>query len=70
MAITYKKMWGLVHEKGLRWTDLRNDLGLSTKTVAKINKNEYVNLQTLDKISEYLECDIGDIVERIISKDE
>ena len=35
------------------------------RTLAKLSKNEYVNLKILDDICQVLDCDIGDVVERI-----
>ena len=33
------------------------------KTIAKMGRDENVSLETLGKICEYFQCDIGDIIE-------
>jgi DNA-binding Xre family transcriptional regulator len=63
--VSYKKLWQLVVEKDVKWETIKNDLNMSSQTIAKLNKNEYVSLQTLDKLAEYFNCQIGDLVERI-----
>ena len=44
-------------------TRLRKLRKLSTTTISKISKNEEISLNTLKKIAEILNCDIGDLVE-------
>lgn len=68
MAVTYKGLWKKLIDKDLRKIDIRNELGFSSSTLAKMTKNQYVSLELLDKIATYLNCDIGDLVERIPPK--
>ena len=42
--------------------DLTTQLGISSATIAKMGKGEKVSLEVLQKICEYLECNIGDIM--------
>jgi DNA-binding Xre family transcriptional regulator len=65
--ITYKRLREKVIERGLKWQDIRKEIGVSNDVIAKINKNEYVTLRTLEKFAEYFGCDIGELVE--IKKD-
>lgn len=65
--ITYKKLREKVIDKGLKWQDIRKEIGVSNDVIASINKNDYVTLRTLEKFAEYFGCDIGDLVE--IKKD-
>ena len=44
---------------------LRQALGISQATLAKLAKDEFVSLEVLDKICEYLNCEIEDILEHI-----
>lgn len=63
MPVTYKKLWILLIEKGITKPRLREMAKMSTATMTKLNKNEYVALEVLTRICSALECDIGDIVE-------
>ena len=63
MPVTYKKLWILLIEKGITKSELREMTKMSTATMTKLNKNEYVALEVLTRICKALECGIGDIVE-------
>ena len=63
MAISYKKLWKQLIDKGMRKEDLRLKAGISTNTMAKLGKNENVNTEMLVKICTALNCDIADIME-------
>lgn len=70
MKISYKKLWVLLIEKDITKPTLRQELGLSTGTMSKLNKGENVALSVLLRICKYLNCDIGDICEAIPVDDE
>lgn len=61
----YAKLWKLVKHKGLKKTDLKKEIGITPSTLAKLNRNENVSMEVLNRLCEYLECDIGDIVEHV-----
>ncbi len=63
MSVTYKKLWKLLIDKELKKTEVRTATGISPSTFSKMNRNEYVALEVLDKLCQTLDCDIGDIVE-------
>jgi len=65
MAASYTKLWKLLIDKGLNKTNLRELSGISTGTLAKLGKNEYVSTEVLEKICVALNCEIGDIIEFI-----
>lgn len=43
-------------------TELRENVGFSTSTLAKMSKNEYVSLEIIDNICLFLGCNIEDVV--------
>ena len=63
MKISYNKLWKILIDKGMKKIDLREKAGISTASLAKLGKNEPVNLEVLFKICHVLGCNIGDIVE-------
>ena len=65
MARSYDKLWKLLIDKKMMRTELREAAGISTNALAKLGKNESVQLQTLEKICAVLQCDLSDIVEII-----
>lgn len=62
MQVDYKKLWIRLIEKEIKnKTDLIPLAGISTNILAKLNKGEYVSMDSLAKICRALNCDIGDI---------
>lgn len=46
-------------------TQLREEVGFSTSTLAKMSKGEYVSLETIDNICQHLQCRVEDVIEII-----
>lgn len=67
MAVDYKPLWIILVERNMNKTDLLKAAKISTNAVARMGKNEYVSLQTLEKICLTLDCQLSDIVQ--IKKD-
>ena len=65
MAVTYTKLWKLLLDKKMKRTDLKNIAGISSSTLAKLGKDEYVSLESIEKICCALDCNIDQIVDVI-----
>lgn len=65
MKVRYNKLWKLLIDKEMKKSQLREAVGASKSTFAKLEKNENVTLPVLLNICEYLECDFGDIMEAV-----
>ncbi len=63
MTVSYLKLWKLLLDKGLKKQDLVDKVGLSSSTVAKMGKGEPVSNKVMEKICNYLGCDVTDIME-------
>lgn len=63
MMLSYNKLWKLIIDKGINKTQLREMTGITTNILAKLGKNESVQVEILAKICNVLECDLNDIVE-------
>ncbi len=63
MMLSYNKLWKLMIDKGINKTQLREITGITTNILAKLGKNESVQVEILAKICNVLECDLNDIVE-------
>ena len=63
MMLSYNKLWKLMIDKGINKTQLREMTGITTNILAKLGKNESVQVEILAKICNVLECDLNDIVE-------
>ena len=65
MAVTYTKLWKLLLDKKMKRTDLKSIAGISSSTLAKLGKDEYVSLESIEKICCALDCNIDQIVDVI-----
>jgi len=61
--ISYKPFQKLLIDRGLKKKDIINTAGISNATVAKLNTNDYVSLEIIDKICSALNCQPGDLLE-------
>ncbi|MGO3752016.1 MAG: helix-turn-helix domain-containing protein [Peptoniphilaceae bacterium] len=63
MGFSYDKLWKKLIDNKMNKTDLQKCVGITSRTIAKMGKDENVNMDTLGKLCEYFQCDIGDILE-------
>ncbi|NFH40663.1 helix-turn-helix domain-containing protein [Clostridium sporogenes] len=63
--ISYKPLFRLLLERDMSKTQLREAVGFSTATLAKMSKNEYISMETLENICIYLNCNIENVIEFI-----
>ena len=62
MTVSYLGLWKILLEKGMQKQDLVDELGLSSATVAKMGKGQPVSNKVLETISNFLECNVSDII--------
>lgn len=70
MAVSYNGLWKMLIDKGMYKKDLAAELNFSSATLAKMSKGEKVSLDVLQRICEYMHCDIGDIMSFEIESNE
>ncbi|GIO41550.1 helix-turn-helix domain-containing protein [Paenibacillus apis] len=61
--ISYKPFQKLLIDRDIKKQDLLKITGISSATMAKLNTNEYVSLEVIDKLCTALECQPGDLLE-------
>ena len=61
--ISYKPLFRLLLERDMTKTQLREAVGFSSATLAKMSKGEYISLETVENICKYLNCKIEDVIE-------
>ena len=69
MAIFYNKLWKLMIDKNINKTQLCEKAGITTNAMAKLGKNETVQVEILAKICKVLDCNVEDIMEVITEND-
>lgn len=63
MKISYNKLWHLILDKNMKKSDLKRATGISTATIAKLDKGQIVTTDILIRICEALDCELSDIME-------
>ena len=67
--ICYNNLFKLLIDKGMKKSDLAKRCSLSSPTMAKLSKNEYVSMEVLVRICRGLDCSLDDIVEIVSLKE-
>lgn len=63
MKVVSSRLWTRLKEKEIKnKTDLIQMARISMNILAKLNKGEYISMDSLHKICTVRDCDIGDIV--------
>lgn len=68
MAVSYIKLWKLLLDKKLKRVDLKERANISSSTLAKLGKDEYVSMEIMERICEALDADIGDVMQFVPNK--
>ena len=63
MAFSFNPLWKLLIDKDITKVQLGKEIGVSSSTLAKMGKNEYVAMEVLDRICNLLGCEIGSVIE-------
>ena len=63
--IRYNGLYSKLAEKGITKTDLSKELGISSKTIAKIARGEKLSKATLQKIAGFLSCSHEELCEEV-----
>jgi putative transcriptional regulator len=66
---SYKPMEITLIKKDKTRTDLRKELGISPSTLAKMSSGEFVAMDVIGLICEYLDCKVEEVVEFVAKKE-
>lgn len=65
MQITYKKLWKLLIDRDMTKQQLKEAVGISSASIAKLGKGENITTDVLLKICDSLDCQIEGILETV-----
>ena len=63
LKISYHKLFDILDQKNITKPELRENIKISTATLAKLSKNEPVAMKVVEDICVFLNCQPGDIME-------
>lgn len=70
MAYSYNRLWKLMIDKKINKTTLCREAGITSNAMAKLGKDQPVNVEVLAKICRVLNCTVDDIMEILPDEDE
>lgn len=62
MRVSYLGLWKLLLDNRMKKQDLVEKVGLSSTTVAKMGRDEPVSNKVIEKICNYFNCSVNDII--------
>lgn len=63
--VSYVKLWKKLIDLGMKKRDLKEQTGIGSTTLTKLNNNEPVSMDVMIKICEALHCNIGEVMDII-----
>ena len=63
MAVSYKKLFHMLVDRDMTAVQLQQQAGYSANITARLKKNVFISLETVEKICNTLDCTLDDIVE-------
>ena len=63
MAVSYKKLFHLMIDRDMTNADLMEQAGFSANIITRLKRDNYLSLDTIEKICKTLDCGVDDILE-------
>ena len=63
MAFSYKPLWKYLIDCEMSKKQLMQATGISKSTMDKMARGELVSLEIIDRICNYFDCDISEVIE-------
>ena len=65
MAICYDRLFHLMIDKKISNAQLKETAGFSANIITRLKRNEYVSIESIERICRVMECGVDDILEFI-----
>lgn len=62
MAVKYDKLFEILEQRKMKAVELQKATGFSGNIMTRIRRNEYVSLESIEKICNVLDTKVDDIV--------
>ena len=69
MAVSYKKLFPMLRDRNRTAAELQKEAGYSANISPRMRRDEYVALESMEKICRVLDCKVDDIVEFVPDKE-
>ncbi len=68
MAVKFDRYFKLAQERKITYSQILEEANISGNILTRMRRNEYVSLESIEKICRALDCDINDILEFVEEK--
>ncbi len=66
MAVKYNKLFHIMIEQKITNAQLAERAGISLNIITRLKRDEYVSMETIEKICQALDCGVDDILDFIV----
>jgi DNA-binding Xre family transcriptional regulator len=70
MAVSYKKLFHLMIDKGMTNAELMEKGGFSANIITRLKRDNYIALESIERICNALDCGVDDILKFIPNEKE
>ena len=63
MSVSYKKLFLLLIERGIQLSEIAEMSGFSANIMTRIKRNQYISLESVEKLCHALNCTVDEIIE-------
>lgn len=63
MSVSYKKLLHLLIERGIQPSEIAEMSGFSANIMTRIKRNQYISLESVEKLCHALNCTVDEIIE-------
>ena len=65
MGVSYNRLWKMLIDKNMKRIEMQYLTGISGNILARMGKNQYVSMETIEKICKKLDCTVDEMLEFI-----
>lgn len=63
MAVNYEKLLRVFEERNLKTNEILDSVGISANILTRIKRNEYISMESVEKICVAFDCGVDEILE-------
>lgn len=69
MAVCYDRLFHLLIDKKMTNAQLKEEAGFSANIITRLKRDEYISVESIERICRVLNCGVDDILEFVHDKD-
>lgn len=69
MAVRYDRLFHLLIDKKITNAQLKEEAGFSANIITRLKRDEYISVESIERICRVLNCGVDDILEFVHDED-